>query len=103
MPDQLILDSKNPSSTIRVSFNFLSQLAVGENLSNTHSVTVSVFSGTDANPSALLSGVTVRVGSVVSQSITGGVAGNVYLLKCQCNTTLSNLLTLVAKLAITNT
>lgn len=97
-----IFKPKSPSSTVRVAFDFLSDLGVAETLASTHSVTVSVYSGTDANPSALLSGSTSKSGTVVSQSITGGTAGNIYTLVCSCTTNNipANTLIKVGRLAI---
>jgi hypothetical protein len=43
-------------------------------------VTASLYSGTDPNPSAILAGAPVISGSQVTQSITGGVLGNIYEL-----------------------
>lgn len=49
---------------------------------STQAVTAAVYSGVDANPSAILSGSSSHTSLVVSQKITGGVLGVVYYLKC---------------------
>lgn len=50
-------------------------------------VTASVYSGTDANPSALISGASTNpTFSTVRQVITGGVAGVIYSLLCTVTT-----------------
>lgn len=72
-------------STVTVPFNFASDLAVGETLV-VASCTCSVYSGTDASPSALLAGSASISGTVVSQNITAGVVGTLYELLCTATT-----------------
>lgn len=72
----------------KVTFDFLGDLAIGETLS-TAAVTASVFSGTDASPSSLVSGSASISGTVVTQllsALAGGVLGVVYELLCTVTT-----------------
>lgn len=80
-------------------WDFSSLLDVGETIS-TKSVTASVYSGTDASPSSIINGSATSSGNIVSQSITGGVVGVIYLLKCQITTSSSQTLQLTSFLAI---
>lgn len=79
------LPNKLAAATVSVTFDFLSQLAQGETLSAA-AVTCAVYSGTDANPSALVSGVATISGSQVTQKIAGGLLGVLYELTCSVTT-----------------
>lgn len=71
-----------------VAFDFTSRLAVGETIS-TQVVAATVFSGTDASPSSLISGSASASGARVTQLIdasTGGVEGVVYELAATITT-----------------
>jgi len=96
---RIILEGKLASETIRVTFDFLSRLAIGETLSSA-SVAATVYSGTDAAPSAIISGSDSISGSQVTQLITGGTLGVTYLLVCTANTSLSQVLELSAYLVV---
>lgn len=85
------LGGKHLGETIKVVFDFISSLAVGETLS-TAAVTAAVYSGTDATPSAIVSGSAAISGTQVTQAITGGVSGVVYLLTCTVTTSASQTL-----------
>lgn len=81
--DPLLVGAKK-----NVTFDFLSDLAIGETIS-TKVVAASVFSGTDASPSSLVSGAASSSGTVVTQlidGIVGGVLGVVYELACTITT-----------------
>ena len=83
-----------------IAFDFTSLLAAGETLS-TQSATATVYSGTDANPSTLVSGSATASGAVVTQLITlaGKPAGTVYELLCTATTSAGQTLKLSAFLA----
>ena len=51
---------------------------LGSETISTQTVTATVYSGTDSNPSAIISGSASKSGSIVTQLITGGVAGVIY-------------------------
>lgn len=68
-----------------LSEDFASDLVIGVTIS-TKVVTASVFSGTDASPSTLISGAATSSGTVVSQKVTGGVLGVLYELLWQVTT-----------------
>lgn len=94
-----VFPSKITSSTISLQFDFLSQLASGETISGA-TVTAVVWSGTDANPSAIISGAASVSGSIVSQTVTAGTAGVIYLLTCSVTTSLSVTKIIQAYLAV---
>lgn len=85
MSTSLSFPPKLTSSTFTVQFDFISQLAVGETIS-TQVVTCTVYSGTDASPSFMISGSATASGTIVSQNITAGTEGVVYYLKCTITT-----------------
>lgn len=68
-------------------FSFISRLQTGEALSGTPAVTISVYSGVDPNPQAMLSGAaTISNGNTVLQKFTGGVPGVIYRVIAGCAT-----------------
>ena len=80
-------------------FDFTSDLAVSETIS-TQTVTATVYSGTDASPSSVVSGSATASGAVVSQVITGGTLGVIYELICQITTSTSQTLRQIGFLAV---
>lgn len=91
--------SKDVAETIPIVFNFFDKLQYGETI-NGSAVTVSVFSGTDANPSAMLSGPAVNTSTTVTQNITGGLAGNIYMIVCVATATGSHNYSKECRLAV---
>ena len=96
---RIITQSKLSGETDTVVFDFASRLAAGETIS-TKTVTASVYSGTDASPSSIISGSATHSGLQVSQKITGGVVGVIYQLLCTITTSASETLQLTAFLAV---
>lgn len=94
-----ILGGKTSGETVKEPFDFTSRLAAGETIS-TATVTATVYSGTDATPSALISGSTSISGAVVTQAITGGTTGNIYQLACAITTSAGQTLQMTALYAI---
>jgi len=76
--NQLIFTAKAVGEQQPYIVNFSDRLQFGEVI-NGAAVVISVFSGTDANPSALLVGTpTYDTNGNVTQVLTGGVAGVLY-------------------------
>ena len=75
------LDAKDPSTNFLAIFDFLEYLAVGTTLSSAVTTAV-VYSGTDASPSAIISGSASISSPKATQTITGGTSGVVYFLTC---------------------
>lgn len=96
---RITIDGKAAGETRSEIFDFLSQLAVGETLS-TASVVATVYSGTDASPSGVISGSASISGSQVSQKLTAGTLGVTYLLVCTVTTSASQTLSISAFLVI---
>lgn len=94
-----ILEPKLVGETKNVVFDFTSMLAVGETIS-TQSVAATVYSGTDASPSSVVSGPASKSGARVTQAITGGVLGVTYQLVCTITTSASQTLLMSALLSI---
>lgn len=80
-------------------FDFAGLLASGETISSA-AVTATVYSGTDANPSAIISGADSTSGSIVSQNITAGTLGVIYELLCAATTSAGQVLQLCGLLAV---
>jgi hypothetical protein len=94
-----IFPPKKQGETVILPFDFISQLANGVTIS-TQSVAATVWSGVDANPSAIISGSASASGTLVTQKITAGVAGCVYALVCTITTSDAQTLQMSAYLAI---
>lgn len=82
-----------------LTFDFTSRLASGETIS-TATTTASVYSGTDAAPSSIVSGGSTITGQKVTQAITAGVLGVTYELLCTITTSLSQTLQLSGYLTV---
>lgn len=80
---RVIIPPKASTAQLFISFNFVSELSAADQLDSA-TVTASVWSGTDSNPSAIISGVVVFSfnNKIASQKIIGGVPGVIYLLTC---------------------
>ena len=94
-----VIPSKYVGVTINATFDFTSQLAIGETIS-TQSCTCSVYSGTDASPSSVISGSASASGTVVTQKLTGGVLGVIYNVLCTITTSVGQTLQQDGLLAI---
>lgn len=70
---------KDPEETVTVEFDFTGEMDSIQSAV----VTATVQNGTDANPSAILSGTHEIDGSKIYQKITGGVSGVIYRLRCK--------------------
>lgn len=78
---------KRPTEKEFFAFDYARQLGTGETISSA-SVAVTVKSGTDGNPSAMVSGTANIVGERVSQLIIGGTADVQYCIACTAVTSL---------------
>ena len=96
---RVVLEGKPVGETENVTFDFTSRLGTAETIS-TKSVSATVYSGTDASPSAIVNGSATSSGAVVTQSITAGTLGVTYLLVCTITTSLSQTLELSAFLVV---
>ena len=70
---------KDPAETLYYGIDFSALLGTGETITSA-TAAIRVTTGTDASPSSLLSGAPAISAGVVSQKVTGGVAGCTYLL-----------------------
>lgn len=94
-----VVRAKITSEIMPVAFDFLSQLDPGETITG-QTITVFTFSGTDLNPSALISGAASPAGTIVWQNFTGGVAGTIYVISCLISTSLGQQKMLQAYLSV---
>jgi hypothetical protein len=94
-----VLPQKSPEATLIVPFNFLSLLPNGQTISSA-AVMATVWAGTDANPSAIISGAASPSGQIVNQNVVAGVAGNIYKLRCVAACSDGSTQVLVAYLAV---
>lgn len=85
------MKGKLVGETVQRSFDFISDLAVGETLS-TPTVTATVWTGNDATPQSIVSGAAAVSGTAVTQNFTGGVAGTLYSLSVKANTSAGRIL-----------
>ena len=82
-----IFDVKVSGTNFYAVFDFTSGLAIGETLASA-STAATVYSGTDPAPASIISGAATIASGKVTQTITGGVVGVSYWLKCSGVTSL---------------
>jgi len=99
MTSRIIYDAKAVGETKKLTFDFLADLGVTETISSAP-VTAAVYSGTDATPSAIISGSSSISGSVVTQAITAGTSGVTYTLTCTATTSASQVIIITAYLSV---
>lgn len=80
-------------------FDYSPVMASPETISSA-TCTVTVVSGTDSNPSAILVGSPVISGLQVAQRIYNGLDGVIYRLNMTATTSLSNVYTIIADLQV---
>ncbi len=99
----LIFAGKNPSDTISFATSFADVL-VSPDAINTCSVTISVYSGTDLTPANVLSGTpSITGGNTVNYTLTGGIAGVIYIVLVSAVTLASLTYTKAGYLAVVGT
>ena len=96
-----MFSEKDPGETASYAMDFSPTLASGETISSS-SVGVSTYSGTDASPSALLSGSSGVTGSLVQQALTGGSDGVTYRVRFVATTSASRVLVACGYLPVNN-
>lgn len=96
---RVVFDAKLLGETVSQVFDFTSRLAATETISSA-AVAASVYSGTDSNPSAIVSGVATVSGQTVVQKVTAGLLGVTYQLKCTANTSTGQVLQLAGYLVV---
>lgn len=87
------------SSTIQIEADFSAQLQDGEAIVSCV-MSVTVYSGLDLTPSAMLDGGPVLLQNIVTQQLTGGEVGVLYLIGFNGTTNLSSQLIIQAYLAV---
>lgn len=92
-------EAKLLSETVSEVFDFTSRLAAGETIS-TAVTTATVYSGTDASPSSIISGSATISGQKVTQLVTAGTLGVTYLLLCSITTSAGQALQLSGYLVV---
>jgi len=90
-PGRQTFGPKKQGESLLLTAEFISSLGGTESIGSPV-VTINVWSGTDPNPSAMLSGVPTASGSQVKQMVTGGVPGVVYYLTFQVTTSLNQII-----------
>lgn len=98
MIPRIEFESKLSGETVTLTFPFT--LPEGATISSA-TVVASVYSGTDSNPSAILSGSDSTSGSNILQKVTGGVEGVIYQLLCSATLSDGQILQLAGYLAVT--
>jgi hypothetical protein len=100
MGNRVTFAAKPLSETVERIFDFTSLLEEGDTLAAA-TVDVEVFSGTDADPEAMIEGLDVELdGFRVQQRYAGGVLGAVYTTTCVVGTCDGQVISLAAYLAV---
>ena len=80
---RVILYPKRASEHGFPPFDFLAKMAPGDVLT-APAIVVTVWSGVDANPTAIWDSTFFTTGSIITPGIQNGVPGVIYLLKVSC-------------------
>lgn len=94
-----VFPQKSPEESRPFVFDFTSQL-VGTDTLSTAAASITVWSGVDANPSAMLVGGATVSGAQASQWLQGGVAGVVYKVEMVAHTAGTQTLVIVGLVAV---
>jgi hypothetical protein len=94
-------DPKRTTEDVKLTFDFVNLLASGETIS-TASTTAIVHKGTDASPSAIISGAAAISGTRVTQLVIDGTDGVTYCLICQITTSAGQTLDGVGTLKVSD-
>ena len=87
-------DTKLPAEKAVLTFNMSAGLTGGNTLLGTPTVAVSVYQGTDPNPSAVLAGAPGldATSTMILIPVQGGLATTQYLFEVECTTAISTVL-----------
>ncbi len=97
---KVVLPCVAPNEIIPLQFDFASYLLLGETITSAV-VTCSVYSGTDANPSAVTNGFSPAiVNTVVTNGAAPTIAGVIYQVSCAATTSNLDIHTLSGYLAV---
>lgn len=98
--NRVLIPPKRQGETLLLSpWDFSPQMAAGEVI-NSASVAASVYTGVDAAPAAIISGVASFTTTVVSQKVTAGVVGVIYKLLCTAITNLGQTIQIAAFMTV---
>lgn len=81
--------TKDPDEVWQLSVDFSKILASGETISSS-TWSVTAYTGTDASPSSILSGIPSIVGTKSKHTVIDGLDGVVYRIKATAETSLGN-------------
>lgn len=90
---------KLAGETKTYTFDYTGDLAIGETIVSA-SVAATVWSGNDATPGGVISGLSTVASPQVTQKITAGVPGTIYKLLCTAVSSAGNTLQGYALLAV---
>lgn len=96
-----ILQQKASAEVLDVTFDFMHTMMFGDTITSATAV-ITLESGTDANPSLMLDGAATHTARTVTQTIKGGVVGNIYRIAMSASTTNSCVYVVEGLLAINN-
>lgn len=85
--------AKDPEERFWLTFDFSAALDAGETIAS-NTVAISVRSGSDATPTAVLDGAPSLSGASILQRVKDGVDGASYLLRCAATTSADRVLVL---------
>lgn len=95
---RVVIPSKFIGDILYIPLDFTSRLVLGETITS-RGLSVSTYSGVDANPSALLLGSSLS-GNIVTAQITGGLIGVIYEVFCNVGTSLGQTVSQASYLAV---
>ena len=96
-----VLQQKAAPEVLDVTFDFMHTMMFGDTITSATAV-ITLESGTDANPSLMLDGAATHTARTVTQTIKGGIVGNIYRIAMSASTTNSCVYVVEGLLAINN-
>lgn len=93
--------NKAPTDVVQVSFDFTNLFVQSGEAIVTATWNVNVFTGTDGNPNAILSGASSTLGGGAFHLISNGLNGVTYQINCQVTTNVGQVLTMGGLMLVT--
>ena len=97
----IVSGTKAVGEVTPITFDFISKLASSETILS-GAATVTVWSGIDANPQALVSGTPTVSGTKVVVTLTGGQPGCIYKIACAATTNASTIYIISTVIPVVN-
>ena len=97
---KIVFPQKAAGETYKAVFEFASYMGATDTISSAATTTCSVYMGTDAAPSSVISGSATASGTKVTQLLTGGTAGVTYIITSTVTLSTNQIVSLTGFLSV---